>query len=145
VDTPTADQELLAPLHDARESHPELAHTANLPEEIAYTRRKIEASAPNLPVGQQEEERGDDGSSGPTVACCGRPGQVGAPSALTPKKRPAPATSATLGCIASRKVSAGHGTRSSSTEGHRLSNPLLPLQCLVSVGTDVSAREEGCR
>jgi hypothetical protein len=145
VDTPTADQELLAPLHDARESHPELAHTACLHEEIVSARRKIEASAPALPVGQQKKQWADGDSPAPTVTRCGRPGQMSAPSALTLRERSAPAILATTRCIAATCLTAAHATRRSSAEGDRLSNVLLPLHGVFAVRTDDSAREEGCR
>jgi FdhE protein len=48
VETPRADQELLAALRDARENHPELAHTIGLHEEIISARSTVEVSTPEL-------------------------------------------------------------------------------------------------
>jgi FdhE protein len=53
VETPRADQELLAALRDARENHPELAHTIGLHEEIISARSTVEVSTPDLQVDQQ--------------------------------------------------------------------------------------------
>jgi hypothetical protein len=57
VDTPIGDQELLAALHEARENHPELAHTIDLHEEIITTRSTVEVSPPNLGADEQEVAR----------------------------------------------------------------------------------------
>jgi FdhE protein len=57
VETPTADQELLAALRDAREDNPELAHTIDLHEEIVSARSTVEVSTPSLHVDQEEVAR----------------------------------------------------------------------------------------